>query len=116
MTLCLSLEFAERFGGRFRLSVKGADASLHYIIHIPTLLRICESVGLQMISISNFLDFHREHKYAFRESLKSMNIPSDLVGGRVPEADLLSLYATFIFEKNASVPDVLQSSTLLTSS
>jgi len=90
MTLCLSLEFAERFGGRFRLSVKGADASLHYIIHIPTLLRICESVGLQMISISNFLDFHREHKHAFRGSLKSMNIPSDLISGRVPEADLLS--------------------------
>jgi len=103
------LPLFQPYGSKFSLTLKNplqekSDPSQlakhnHYCIHFPSLLKVTEKVGLELMFISNFRDFYNERRHACKQLWESMHLLNDKGKLSSRLLELLSLYCVFAFKK-----------------
>jgi len=103
-------------GSRHHMMMCDGSGQSHWMIHFPTLIKIAERVGLQLVQMDNFQTFFQEQRELFGSppcpssaspsSLSASSSAALLHGvldhqGRIPPPlwELLGLYTTFVFKK-----------------
>ena len=59
----------QRAGTSYVNREKGRDDKIEYLVHFPTLLQLARKVGLEMVDISNFLNFYEDYKKTYEPQL-----------------------------------------------
>lgn len=80
----------------------GLPAQGQLMVHFPTLIRLAEDVGLELVDILNLDDFAEDHRLSFSQELQNCcSLAVDPKGRLVPQArEILALHAAFVFRKN----------------
>mmetsp|Transcript_18383 Transcript_18383/g.51883 ORF Transcript_18383/g.51883 Transcript_18383/m.51883 type:complete len:326 (+) Transcript_18383:41-1018(+) len=88
------------FGHRFSIKYADGQVKNHVLVHIPTFIKLCHKVGLQVIAIDNYRTFYDAHKFPFRHRLLEMGVIMDknkkILDDQMKLADL---YTTFLFQR-----------------
>jgi len=71
------------------------------LIHPPTLIKYASRVGLQLVDMTNFLDFYGDNRLVFGKSLRRRGIVDR--SGSIPAAiqEFLGLFTVFLFRKTS---------------
>ncbi|PRP80722.1 hypothetical protein PROFUN_11595 [Planoprotostelium fungivorum] len=91
-----------QFGSSYVLKIEDAlhEDVTEYLVHFPTLIKKCAENGLEMLEISNLLEFYEDNKRNYYDRLKEMKVL--LKDGRLDplQKDLIGMYSTFVFQKS----------------
>jgi len=91
------------FGTKFQLGLADGTFETDYLVHFPTLLRLAKKHGLEMIEITNFLEFFEDHNKAFDHYLKKLNVlEKDKKSLNPGQAEIIGLFTMFVFRKRLS--------------
>lgn len=72
----------------------------NYMIHSQTFINVAKQFGLYLVEMTNCSEFYQLHKNRWFEELKRMNAFAKPKNSILPEQrDALSLYTTFVFQK-----------------
>jgi len=103
--LC-TIEFADDefnlFGTKYSMKMEGTPEVQEYLVHFPSFIRLAKEVGLVMLEISNFVEFHEDNKKNYADTLRSMGVYIPKSNHLIPiQKDIIGLYTTFVFQKVA---------------
>jgi len=88
------------FGTQYVMRMEGyTEQQQEYLIHFPSFVRAAESVGLNMLEITNLIDFYEDHKKNYAELLKSLGVLTKQGKIEPQQKDLIGLHTTFCFQK-----------------
>jgi len=71
------------------------------LIHPPTFVKYANRVNLQLVEMSNFLDFYADNRHVFGKSLTRRGIVDRAGSIPAPIQDLLGLFTIFLFRKSS---------------
>lgn len=78
------------YGSLYTLKLKDGSKSTQFMFHMPSVLKMCEKVGLKCLHMTNFRDFYNEHRFAFPEGLPGRALSED-------QLELAGMYTVFAF-------------------
>jgi len=90
----------EHFGTYYRLKMEGLEDSVGYLVHFPSLIRICRENKLRMLDIGNFVSYYDEKRKYYSEHLHKLGVLSKQFPALANEQkSVVQLYTTFVFQK-----------------
>jgi len=118
------------FGSKCTLQLTDCSPTSHFLVHFPTLIRMARRCGLDLVDITNFGDFYRDHRQLFGNALAkhqqpssantemsanttevttpttpSVHMPIGKLRLSVEQVDFLELSTTFVFSKDVCCRD-----------
>jgi len=89
------------FGSSYRLKIEDVlhEESTEFLVHFPTLIKMCAENGLEVLEICNLLEFYEDNRRNYYDRLKELKVL--LKHGKLDPAqrDLIGMYTTFVFQK-----------------
>jgi SAM-dependent methyltransferase len=99
------------YSRRFHLQIEGEEDEMirdgadfvehRYLIHFPTLLRVCKENQLEMIDIPNLTQFFHDYRVQYDEQLRPFGVFRKGSQDKLEPAqeEVLKLFAVFVFRK-----------------
>ena len=82
------------------MKMTGLEDSIGYLVHFPSLVRICRENKLKMLDIGNFVSYYEERRKHYSEHLHKLGVLSKQFPTLANEQkSVVQLYTTFVFQK-----------------
>lgn len=90
----------QAYGSKYSINYVDGTSHSHFMVHLPTLIKLAEKYGLRLLHCSNFLDFFNENKLAYKDSLQTMGVLGSTDSLQLKQLDLIECFTTFVFQKD----------------
>jgi len=86
------------FGSRYTFKTD-TETTNEYLVHFPSLLKLANLHGLNMLEIANLLEFYEDNRKNHFDHLKNLKVMNSQGKFEPQQKELIGLYATFVFQK-----------------